>query len=194
MKEAVEGLASYDFVLPDDRVAQEPPEVRGGERSDVQLLVLDCGRDVVEHHSFKGLGEFFRSNDVLALNNTRVVPSLLHGKDVNGRNAVVVVFSPMENGTWHCLALPEEVCRTGSTFSFGDGSVTGRLLHREGPTVWRIALMPQRIDSLYGVAQYRYPPYLRQAPKDLSPPIKRSTLPGRAPPACHRQAAISPMR
>ncbi|MGH8930779.1 MAG: S-adenosylmethionine:tRNA ribosyltransferase-isomerase [Egibacteraceae bacterium] len=166
MTGVTEGRTAYDFVLPDDRIAQEPPEARGGERHDARLLVLDRGRNVVEHRTFKELGSFLRPKDVLVLNNARVVPSLLQGKDIGGRDVVVKIFSPMGDGTWHCLASPDEACGTGATFLFGGGDVTGKLLHEERPYVWRIALKPQGIDALCKVAHYIYPPYLKQAPAD----------------------------
>ncbi len=166
MTSVAEGRAAYDFTLPDDRIAQEPPEARGGERSDARLLVLDRGRDVVEHRAFRELSSFFRPDDVLVLNNARVIPSFLRGKDTSGRDVAVKVFSPMGDGTWHCLASPDESCDKGSTFSFGGGDLTGKLLHEEWPYVWRIALSPQGTDALYKVAQYIYPPYLKQVPAD----------------------------
>lgn len=166
MKAATEGRAAYDFTLPEDLIAQEPPEARGGERHDARLLVLDRAQDVVEHRSFGQLGTLLRPQDVLVLNNARVIPSLLYGTDAKGREVVVKVFSPMDDGTWHCLAAPREACAMGSTFSFGTGDVVGRLLYEKGHDVWRIALTPQGMDTLYGAAQYAYPYYLDEAPAD----------------------------
>jgi len=75
----------YDFELPDELVAQEPSEARGGERSDARLAVLRRGTGKLEHRRFRDIGEYFQPSDVLVVNNARVVPTLLSGEDEQGR-------------------------------------------------------------------------------------------------------------
>lgn len=165
MQELVEVRAPYEFPLSDDRVAQEPPEARGGSRSDARLLVMDRDRDVVAHCGFTQFGEFLHDQDVLVLNNARVVPSLLYGKDVDGCEVVVNIFSPMDDGTWHCLVVPKTY-ESGATFTFGAGNITGTLVREQGQHLWRIAFQPPELDTLTSVAEYNYPYYLKQAPVD----------------------------
>lgn len=71
-------VADFDFDLPDDLIAQEPPAVRGDSR----LLVLwrDTGR--IEHTSFSRLGEHLREGDLLIVNNSKVFPARLLGSRV----------------------------------------------------------------------------------------------------------------
>ncbi|MYV97007.1 S-adenosylmethionine:tRNA ribosyltransferase-isomerase [Streptomyces sp. SID3343] len=62
-------------------LAQEPPEARGGERSDVRLAVVDRGTGHVRHRVFRDVVDHTRPGDVLVVNNARFVPSLLEGGD-----------------------------------------------------------------------------------------------------------------
>jgi S-adenosylmethionine:tRNA ribosyltransferase-isomerase len=154
----------YGFDLPDDRIAQEPPEAAGRARSDVRLLVAHRDQERIEHRQFVELPNYLRRNDVFVVNNARVVPSVLHGSDQDGRDVVVQIFSPMDDKTWHCMAIPATSCHQGATFSFGDGEVTGTLLHEEEDHIWRLAIQPADMEILDRVAEYFYPWYLKTAP------------------------------
>ena len=78
----------FDFDLPDELIAQEPPPVRGGSR----LLVLH--RDTAttdgatEFTTFAQLGDYLRAGDLLVLNNTKVFPARLLGHRVPSGGSV----------------------------------------------------------------------------------------------------------
>ncbi len=161
------GKSQYDFPFSADRIAQDPAEVRGSSRSDARLLVLDRGTNTVTHHRFDELGLYLTADDALVVNNARVVPSILRGTDARGFPIVVNIFSPMDDGTWHCLVLPASTARTGQSFRFGtDGEVTGTLLQEEAVGVWRIRLDPGGMDVLDRVGEVAYPDYLDKVPDD----------------------------
>jgi S-adenosylmethionine:tRNA ribosyltransferase-isomerase len=165
--QSIENPEHYEFHLPDGLVSQEPPEARGGERSDARLAVVRRGTDLVEHRIFHEIVEYFEPSDVLVVNNARVVPTLLSGEDHEGRVVALSIHSPREDGTWHCLVAPAAVCRPGSQFVLGpDHQVTGRLLAEVDPGVWQIDLDPAEGDMLYQLAEPIYPGYLKQAPAD----------------------------
>ncbi|MFI6437400.1 S-adenosylmethionine:tRNA ribosyltransferase-isomerase [Streptomyces sp. NPDC050759] len=164
---AEQRTGQYDFPFSHDLIAQEPAEVRGTARSDARLLVLDRRTDAVEHRRFADLGRYLTPGDALVVNNARVVPSILRGTDARGKPIVVNVFSPMEDGTWHCLVLPAPIAVPGERFRFGaDGEVTGELLHEESVGVWRLRLEPGGVDVLSRVGQIAYPDYLDKDPED----------------------------
>ena len=69
-------VADFDFELPEELIAQDPPPERGGSR----LLVLDRGTGDVEDAMFADIGRYLYAGDLLALNNTRVFPARLIGR------------------------------------------------------------------------------------------------------------------
>ena len=163
----VSPTSQYDFPFSAEYIAQEPAEVRGSSRSDARLLVFDRSTNDVKHHRFHELGKYLTPADALVINNARVVPSILRGTDPQGRSIVVNVFSPMEDGTWHCLVLPASTARAGVSLHFGvDGEVTGELLREEAVGVWRLRLDPSGVDALERVGEVAYPDYLDNAPQD----------------------------
>jgi S-adenosylmethionine:tRNA ribosyltransferase-isomerase len=76
--------ADFNFDLPDELIAQEPPAERGASR----LLVLHRESGTIEHTSFTHLADYLRSGDLLVLNNTKVFPARLLGRRLPGGGAV----------------------------------------------------------------------------------------------------------
>lgn len=158
--------SDYEFELPADLTAHEPPEARGLERHDARLAVLHRADGRVEHRAFRDLGDYLRDSDVLVLNNARVVPTTLHGYDDGGQAISLSVHSPTGDGTWHCLVASEVVLRPETKVALGpQGTIKGRLLYKVSPGAWRIALDADA-ESIYQVAEPHYPPYLKAAPAD----------------------------
>src|SRR5688500_6326699 len=69
-------LADFDFELPEELIAQEPPPERGGSR----LLKLSRTFGHLEDATFAEIGRYFRAGVLLVLNNTRVFPARLFGR------------------------------------------------------------------------------------------------------------------
>src|SRR5215217_3740082 len=77
-------VSQFDFELPDELIAQEPPLERGGSR----LLVVSQATGDIEHAMFNDLSRFLRRGDVLVVNDTRVFPARLLGRRVPSGGAV----------------------------------------------------------------------------------------------------------
>lgn len=123
-------VSDFDFELPDELVAQEPPAERGGSR----LLLLDRASESVSHHQFSDLPAFLRAGDLLVLNNTRVFPARLLGRRESGGavECLLVREIPKPNGqipmareqVWEALMHPGQKLKPGATVAFeGDGAV-----------------------------------------------------------------------
>ena len=76
--------ADFNFDLPDELIAQDPPAERGASR----LLVLDRTTGDLEHSSFVQIANYLQSGDLLVLNNTKVFPARLLGRRLPGGGAV----------------------------------------------------------------------------------------------------------
>ncbi len=77
-------LSDFDFDLPKSLIAQYP----SSSRTDSRLLVL---RDIIDDSTFSQLGNFLKPNDLLVLNDTKVIAARLFGhKDSGGKVEVLV--------------------------------------------------------------------------------------------------------
>jgi S-adenosylmethionine:tRNA ribosyltransferase-isomerase len=74
-------LSDFDYQLPDERIAQFPPEIRGQTR----LLVLDKQTGVLEHRRYLDLADYLLAGDVVVLNNTKVIKARLIVTNAKGQ-------------------------------------------------------------------------------------------------------------
>jgi S-adenosylmethionine:tRNA ribosyltransferase-isomerase len=88
-------LKDFDYNLPKALIAQKPINPRDYSR----LLVLDKKIKKISHHHFYDIGSFLRNNDVLVLNNTKVIPARLIGKkpETGGRVEVFLIQPNVKN-------------------------------------------------------------------------------------------------
>jgi S-adenosylmethionine:tRNA ribosyltransferase-isomerase len=81
-------LDDYDFSLAEELIAQHPAARRDHSR----LMLLHRTRGMVRHHHFYELADLLRADDLLVLNNTRVVPARLHGRKESGGKVEVLIL------------------------------------------------------------------------------------------------------
>lgn len=65
-------LSQFRFHLPPELIANHPPK----QRDDVNMMVLDRRKQVIQHKHFKDILNYFGEGDVFIINNTKVFPAL----------------------------------------------------------------------------------------------------------------------
>jgi S-adenosylmethionine:tRNA ribosyltransferase-isomerase len=99
--------ADYDYTLPPELIARHP--LPG--RADARMLVLHRAGQRIEHWMFREFPTFLRSGDLVALNDTRVVPARVFSDD--GRVELLFLEAVREH-TWKCLVKPGRKMRLGA--------------------------------------------------------------------------------
>jgi S-adenosylmethionine:tRNA ribosyltransferase-isomerase len=108
-------LTAYDYVLPDEHIAQTPAEPRDSARL---LTVKDAKNHT--HAIFRDLPYLLRSGDLLVLNNTRVIPARLLGQKPTGLAVEVLLLEPQPQlNCWLALVKPGRRLKPGATILFG---------------------------------------------------------------------------
>jgi S-adenosylmethionine:tRNA ribosyltransferase-isomerase len=124
-------VSDFNFHLPEELIAQKPPEDRAGAR----MLTLNRKTGAYADHHFREFPEMLRAGDVLVLNNSRVIPARLYahraglhtqeGHKTTGRIQVLLT-EQIGEWEWKVLARPGRKVLTGEKLTFGDN-----LLHAE---------------------------------------------------------------
>jgi S-adenosylmethionine:tRNA ribosyltransferase-isomerase len=91
--------SDFDYSLPETSIAQTPLEPRDSSR----LLVLTRDTGALEHRVFREIGEYLRPNDLLVVNQTRVIPARLNAHKVTGGKAEILLLRREDDCTWECL-------------------------------------------------------------------------------------------
>ncbi len=109
-------LTDYDYDLPRDRIAQEPPARRDASR----LMVLDRAGGPPRHARFRDVPQLLRPGDLLVLNDSRVIPARLVGVRGTGGRVAVLLVRPLGDGGRDWEVLAEGGGRlVGETLAFG---------------------------------------------------------------------------
>ena len=115
----ISGLKTSDYIydLPEELIAQDPLT----DRSSSRLMVLGRREGSPRHHVFREVGEFLNPNDLLVINDTRVIPARLYGvKKDTGASVEVLLLKRLEEKLWECLVKPGKKLRTGAEVVFGE--------------------------------------------------------------------------
>ena len=141
----------YDYGLPPELIASHPAPVRDQAR----MMVLDRKKQSVTHRWFRDLPEFVGPEDLLVLNNTKVIPARIR---FDKRKAELLLLEQLDAKTWRCLVRPGHWFRDGRQFS--GGLVSGTVLRVE-PSGERVIEFETPID-FSRVGEMPLPPYLHR--------------------------------
>lgn len=173
-------LESYDYPLPEERIAQFPPEQRGTSR----LLVLDRAASRLTDAVFSQLPEFLPPGTLLVANNSRVAPARLCGVRPSGGKTELLLLTPppllegqareKEDGGWssargEALLKPGRSIHVGDRLSFGPDIVAEVEVKRDfGRHEIRLHWQGKLTERLEEVGQLPLPPYIKreQGPED----------------------------
>lgn len=106
-------LDAYDYQLPEELIAQNPLVPRDSSR----LLVVDSP----SHHShqiFHNLPNLLQPEDLLVLNNTRVIPARLYGRKPSGTPVEVLLLEELKDNCWLALVKPGKRLKPGAEIIF----------------------------------------------------------------------------
>jgi S-adenosylmethionine:tRNA ribosyltransferase-isomerase len=159
-------VSDFDFDLPPELIAQEPPAQRGQSR----LLHLDRTTHAISHHHFDALPSLLAPGDLLVVNDTRVFPARLIGRRLPGGGAAecFLVAPAGEPDTWIALVHPGQRLKPGSRMVFEradrtlEAEVLGRHFHGRRTIHLRTADGSSVMDAVHAIGHVPLPPYVRR--------------------------------
>ena len=109
----------FDYHLPEELIAARPLAERAASR----MLVVHKDSGEIEHRMFRDFPDYLRPDDLLVLNDTKVIPARVFSDD--GRTELLCLdrLSPLD---WRCLVRPGKRMKPGRCVSVGGitGTVT----------------------------------------------------------------------
>ena len=159
--------ADFDFDLPPELIAQTPAPRRDQSR----LLVLDRVSGRLEHRQFRDLLDYLRPDDLLVLNDSRVIPARLRGVNVRtGGQFEILLLEENARNDWWVMLRPAKRARVGTQIVLRDlggrtGAVGATVLEAndEGHRRLRFEGTPNIVDELQQFGEVPLPPYITRA-------------------------------
>lgn len=92
-------LDTFDYNLPKELIAQTPhipPD-------ECRLLVYNKKTQEIAHRIFKDIVDFLSPNDLIVLNNTKVIPAKLQATKESGAKLSILLIEQIEKNTYYCF-------------------------------------------------------------------------------------------
>jgi S-adenosylmethionine:tRNA ribosyltransferase-isomerase len=174
-EEAEEGtgllVADFDFHLPPELIAQQPPAERGMSR----MLVLDRASGDLRDSFFAEFPSLLRPGDLLVLNDSRVIPARLYARRTLLRDhekptgrIEVMLTEPAGEELWRALVRPGRKIAIGERLVFpapaGDIVLEAEVLERGkfGERLLRFEPVDDFFAILDRIGHMPLPPYIRR--------------------------------
>jgi S-adenosylmethionine:tRNA ribosyltransferase-isomerase len=174
--------SEFDYELPAGRIAQRPLAERDASR----MLLLDRASGAREDRQFRELPGLLRGNELIVVNNARVLPARLFGRRDGvraaepGRNnpardeflqspIEVLLVRPVGHDTWEALVRPGRKVPLGERIVFGDGELEARVEGRAdyGLRILRFTAKGGVPEALGRIGHVPLPPYIKRADEPL---------------------------
>jgi S-adenosylmethionine:tRNA ribosyltransferase-isomerase len=148
--------ADYDYQLPDELIARYPAK----RRDESRMMLVERHHQRISHLGFRDFGDLVRPQELVVLNNTKVIPARIRFPD---RNAEMLLLEQLDPLTWRCLVRPGKSFAPGRTFSIHGH--TGTVLQM-GDAGDRVIAFDRAID-LNEIGEIPLPPYIARMPEAI---------------------------
>jgi S-adenosylmethionine:tRNA ribosyltransferase-isomerase len=159
-------ISDFDYELPADLIAQTPI----AKRDDSRMLVVDRRDQTWYDSSFREFTRHLRSNDVVVVNNSRVIPARLKGHRDTGGHVEIFLVREIETNVWEALVRPGARLKQASRVTFGEGKLIAEMLDDPGAELRRVRFHCEGSfdDLLAQFGSTPLPPYIKR-PDGTSP-------------------------
>jgi len=167
-------LKTSDFYydLPSELIAQHPEEKRDSSR----LLVIDRESGELQHKHFYDIIDYINPEDVLVVNDSKVIPARLYGhvEDREDAKIELLLLRNHATDTWETLVKPGKRAKIGSKLVFGDGALRGEIVDivEEGNRIIKFEYDRDKYSNVYEILHeiglMPLPPYITERLEDKS--------------------------
>lgn len=153
-------LDALDYALPPERIAQTPVRPRDASR----LLVVERRGDAISERRFRDLPDLVGPDDLVVVNDTRVIPAKLRGSKESGGRAEALLLERRMDGAWRALVRSKGRLREGLCLRFGTTRACVEAVAPDGSCVLRFDVGADALLDQLGEAPL--PPYIARPERD----------------------------
>ena len=157
-------VSDFDFHLPKALIAQHPTQKRDQSR----LMIIDRQKATISHHHFYEIMDELTSNDVLVINDTKVIPARLlgHKEDTNALVEILLLKSLGDNN-WEAITKPAKRIKLGTIIHFSNRlTATCIAIGDAGIRHFKMTYKGIFMEVLEALGSMPLPPYITEKLKD----------------------------
>ena len=109
-------LDDFNYNLPEELIAKYPTK----KRDEAKMLVVDKITGDMVHKHFYDFIDYLNPDDVLILNNTKVIPARLLGKKETGANIEIFLTRYLGNNDWQAIIRNSKRLKDGDIVTISD--------------------------------------------------------------------------
>jgi len=156
-------ISDFDYELPENLIAQMPADKRENSR----MMILDRLQHTIEHKHFYDIVNYFDENDLLVLNNTKVIPARLFGtKEETGAKIEVFLLNAAKEGSdeWEVLIKPSKRIKPNTMITINNELKVIPVKKLEDAGEWLVKLVYEGdlFEILHRVGNIPLPPYIER--------------------------------
>jgi len=145
----------FDYQIQPKQIAQQPVEPRDAAK----MLVYDRTTQKTAHRHIYDLCDYVSSDDVLVLNDTRVVHARLLGKKLSGGVVEVLLLNPTENRVWSALCKGSGL-RPGTFIDFSEIGIKCKVINKNRYGIYLLEFSCEVEPILGEFGKVPLPPYI----------------------------------
>jgi S-adenosylmethionine:tRNA ribosyltransferase-isomerase len=157
-------LEEFNYLLPEELIAQEPIGVRDQSR----MMVVHRESGACDIRTFSDLPEYFGRGDVIVVNDSRVFPARLIGRKETGGLIEILLLTrkgvdEIPGETWEALLRPAKRVQAGMSITF-DGGCRATIVRRLSEKQWLLNFQTTIPfdDFLTRYGRAPLPPYIKR--------------------------------
>ena len=162
-------LSNFDYQLPPELIAQNPSEPRDHSR----LMLLERNSQKISEKKFFEIADFLWENDVLVLNETRVINARLRWHIKTGLrerpvlDIEIFLHKKLSNNIWDCLVYPGKKLKVWVKVFFESG-LEGEIIEvsEHGRKVRFNQSDDLFLKTIEKIGETPLPPYIKEKAKD----------------------------
>ena len=154
----------FNYELPEELIAQSPLE----KRDNSKLMILDKNTGDIKHTHFNEIIDELDSNDILVMNDTKVIPARLYGVKEDTDAAIeILMLKEEKKDIWQCLVKPAKRIKVGTIVNFSNKLKAECMeIRDEGIRVFKLIYTGILYEILDELGEMPLPPYIHEKLKD----------------------------
>ena len=160
----MQDIQPIDFDLPESYIAISPIDQRDNSR----LMVLNRTHNTISDHRFSDIAGYLSENDVLVLNDTKVMKARLFATRATGGKIEILLNQPVDASRWTALIRPSKRVTSGETLFIDDENRITVIEKTPAYTIVSLSTQLPIHEFLEAYGNTPYPPYIQSKLSDIA--------------------------